>query len=173
MARFLAVDPGLTGALACYDDELTALVLQDMPVAPRDKHGTHREILESQLVAMVRALAPDEAVVERVHALPKQGVTSTFNFGVGYGVIKGILAALEIPTSFLTPQEWRRVARVHGDKGASRIRASQLYPNKAALFSRSKDHGRADAALIAYAYMQIRKHDKFCPDTICRKRDFS
>jgi hypothetical protein len=160
MTRVLAVDPGLTGALACYDDELTGLVLQDMPIAQR-RTGGGREILEAELARIIRSLCPDEAVVERVHSLPKQGVVSTFNFGVGYGIVKGILAALSVPTTFMTPQEWRRIARVDGtpgDKGASRIRASQLYPAQASMFFRSKDHGRADAALLAYAYMQSRNN---------------
>lgn len=152
--RILAVDPGLSGALAFLDDEMDCLVLRDMPVA-KGHRGTN-QLLDSQLVRMIRVMHPDRAVIELVHALPKQGVASTFSFGVGFGVIRGVLAALEIPVSFLTPQEWRRVARVPGrggDKGASRIRASQLFPTQANLFARVKDHGRADAALIAYAYM--------------------
>lgn len=155
--RLLAVDPGLTGALAFYDKELNSLVVRDMPVA---KKGQKNELLEAQLAHMVRDFCPDVAVLELVHSLPKQGVSSTFKFGVCFGVLKGILAALDVPCHFLTPQQWRRVAHVQGaagDKGASRIRATQLFPAAAESFARVKDHGRADAALIAYAFLSLRE----------------
>jgi crossover junction endodeoxyribonuclease RuvC len=153
--RLLGVDPGLEGALAFYDTELEALICVDMPTI-RTRNKTH--IADADIVSCVRSMRPDVAVVENVHALPKQGVTSMFNFGVGFGVLRGVLAALDIPVSFLTPQEWRRVARVQGtagDKGASRLRASQLFPKEAGQFTRVRDHGRADAVLIVYAYLSL------------------
>lgn len=152
--RVLAIDPGVSGALALYDDELDAMTIHDMPIAMTSGRS---QILEAQLVKLIRTWRPDAAVLELVHSLPKQGVASTFSFGVGFGVLKGVLAGLGIPYSFLTPQEWRRIAQVPGrggDKGSSRIRASQLFPTQCELFARAKDHGRADAALIAYAYIR-------------------
>lgn len=154
--RLLAIDPGLTGAMALYDDELLSLILRDIPVA---KKGGRTEVLDAQLAGMIQGFCPDVAVLELVHSLPKQGVASTFKFGVNFGVLKGVLAGLSIPVHFITPQEWRRIARVPGrggDKGASRIRAAQLFPAEAASFARVKDHGRADAALIAYAFLSSR-----------------
>ena len=151
--RILAIDPGLGGALACYNDELFALAVVDMPTL---KTKTRQHIAEAELVRIIRAYAPHVAVIEQVHALPKQGVTSTFNFGLGYGLARGILAALEIPVTFLTPPVWRRIAQVQGlagDKAASRLRAMQLFPKEAHLFSKARDHGRAEAALIGYAFL--------------------
>jgi crossover junction endodeoxyribonuclease RuvC len=152
----LGIDPGLTGALAFYDEKSGRLVLRDMPTV---KAQSKTQIVEAQLVFLIREMCPEAAVIELVHAMPRQGVTSTFNFGVGFGVLKGILAALDIPVSFLTPQEWRRLARVPGktgDKGAARLRASQLFPEHARDFARVKDHGRADAALLVYAFINAR-----------------
>ena len=155
--RLLGVDPGVSGAIACYDTDLLALAIRDIPTAKSRQNRS--VILESELARRIHALAPDQAVVELVHALPKQGVSSTFSFGVSFGVLRGVLAAFEIPVSFLTPQEWRRLTRVPGrggDKGTSRTRACELFPHSAHLFSRVKDHGRADAALIAYAFTLIK-----------------
>jgi crossover junction endodeoxyribonuclease RuvC len=155
--RLLGVDPGLQGALAFYDIELASLLCVDMPII-RTRNKT--QLIDAEIVSSIRSMRPDAAVVELVHAMPKQGVTSTFNFGVGFGVLRGILATLEIPVSFLTPQEWRRVVHVQGiagDKGASRLRAMQLFPKQSEQFARVKDHGRADAALIAYAFLTLHK----------------
>lgn len=147
----LAIDPGLSGALACYNDELCALAVVDMPTI---KTKARQHIAEAELVRLIRTFAPNVAVIEQVHALPKQGVASTFNFGLGYGLVRGVLAALEIPVTFLTPPTWRRIAQVQGnDKNASRLRAMQLFPREAHLFSKVRDHGRAEAALIGYAFL--------------------
>lgn len=154
--RLLGVDPGVSGAIACYDTEFSALVVRDFPTAKSRQKRT--VLLESPLVKLIRDLAPDAAVIESVHALPRQGVASTFSFGLSFGILRGVLSALEIPVNFLTPQEWRRVARVPGrggDKDASRIRASELYPANSHSFSRVKDHGRADAALIVHAFILL------------------
>lgn len=159
--RILAIDPGLAGALACYNDDLGALAVVDMPVV---KTKLRQHIAEADLARIIRVFNPDAAVVEQVHALPKQGVASTFNFGLGYGLVRGILVTLQIPTTFLTPPTWRRIAQVQGsDKGASRLRAMQLFPKEAHLFSKARDHGRAEAALIGYAFLQ----------TATKKQDFT
>lgn len=154
--RLLGVDPGLTGAVACYDTDLDALVVRDMPTAKSHQNKTN--LLDAELARLIRSLAPDQAVVELVHAMPRQGVTSTFNFGVTSGVIRGVLATLGVPINYLTPQEWRRLARVPGrggpeNKGASRIRASQVFPSHAELFALVKHHNRADAALLIHAFL--------------------
>lgn len=157
--RLLGVDPGVSGAIACYDTELAALVVRDMPTAKSRQNRS--VILENILVDLIHDLAPDEAIIELVHALPRQGVASTFSFGVSFGVLRGILAALKIPVNYMTPQEWRKLARVPGrggDKGASRIRAAELFPRECNVFARVKDHGRADAALIAYAFHLRQNH---------------
>ncbi len=80
-----------------------------------------------------------------------------FNFGRGYGQIEGVLAALEIPVTLVTPQVWKRSLSVPADKSASRARAAQLWPGLAGTFSRVRDDGRAEAALIGLYGAQQRK----------------
>lgn len=144
--RVLGIDPGITGALAMIDTELAALLIKDMPAVKIDGRG---QISESWLADTLREFDPDHAFLERVHAMPKQGVASSFSFGLSYGLVRGALAALLIPTSLITPNEWKRHFRLGADKNAARATAARLFPEASALFARNKDDGRAEAALLA------------------------
>lgn len=89
--------------------------------------------------------------IERVHSMPKQGVASSFNFGMGYGLWQGIVAGLGWSMELVTPQQWMKVmmaGQLRG-KDPARARAQELWPHAMYYFERVKDHGRADAALIA------------------------
>jgi len=87
--------------------------------------------------------------VEQVSARPGQGVTSMFRFGESFGLVKGVCAGIGLPLTLVTPQEWRRGMRVPTGKDGSRQRILELQPELAKRFARKKDHGRADAMLIA------------------------
>jgi crossover junction endodeoxyribonuclease RuvC len=73
-----------------------------------------------------------------------------FQFGRGVGVIEGVLAGMQIPLTYYTPQQWQKAAAVRGGKDGSRARAAELFPAYASMFTRAKDDGRADAALMAW-----------------------
>jgi crossover junction endodeoxyribonuclease RuvC len=92
-------------------------------------------------------------VVEKVGAMPGQGVSSMFNFGRSAGIIEGVVAALRMPSTYVTPAAWTKAVGRAAGKDASRMRAMELFPTRADLFKRAKDDGRADAALIAYWYI--------------------
>ncbi len=147
----LGIDPGGGGALCFADFEKGLLDIVDMPVVEvlRGKKRK-REISAAMLAAVIRARRPDVAWLERVSARPGQGVSSMFAFGRGVGTLEGVLAALEIPTHYVTPQKWQKAVQQREGKDGSRERASQLFPAYASMFLRVKDDGRSDAALIAY-----------------------
>lgn len=148
--RVLGVDPGAGGALAMLDTELAALVVVDMPATLIKIGKQHRrQISEFWLADTLRVWQADTAWIERVHALPKQGVTSSFSFGLSYGLVRGVLAALGVPVQLVTPQEWKRSFRLGPDKNEARLIASRLFPQNAAHFTRARDDGRAEAALLA------------------------
>jgi len=148
--RVLGLDPGVSGALAMLDTDLDALGICDMPGAVVKTNKTaRRQVSESWLTSVIREYRPDCAWVERVHAMPRQGVTSSFNFGLSYGLARGVLAGLGVQTSLVTPQEWKRAFRLGPDKAEARIVASRLFPVNAKQFSRVRDDGRAEAALLA------------------------
>ena len=144
----LGCDPGATGAIAALRVDDGALVwVQDMPA--------HGKIVSGSLIAsLLDDQDVERAYVEQVGAMPKQGVASTCGFGRSYGTLLGTLGALGVPFEMVAPTVWQRAERVTGrsarDKTLSRQRASELFPTFAASFARARDHGRADAALIAH-----------------------
>jgi crossover junction endodeoxyribonuclease RuvC len=144
----VGIDPGAKGALAFLDDDGTLLDAQDMPLAG----GEVSEALIANALRMRSAtFAIAHAYVERVHSMPKQGVTSTFTFGTGYGLVRGVLAGLGIGVTLVPPQEWKRAMRLPkgADKEVSRLRALQIWPARADLFALKKHEARGEAALIA------------------------
>ena len=148
--RVLGVDPGAGGALAMLDTELEALVVCDMPTAMvRVGKAQRRQISETWVADALREYEPDCAYIERVHAMPKQGVTSSFAFGMAYGMVRGALAALRVPVTLVTPQEWKRSFHLGPDKNEVRLVAARLFPDNARDFTRVRDDGRAEAALLA------------------------
>ena len=89
-------------------------------------------------------------VVEQVNAMPGQGVTSMFNFGQSFGVIKGICSALRLPIYFVRPTKWKKHFNlIKTNKDASRTKVIEVYPDISSKLSRKKDSNRADAILIA------------------------
>lgn len=147
--RIIGFDPGAHGAIALVENG-QLLELHDMP-AMRVKRGTRvvNEVNAAALGQLVAALRAEAAVVEKVGAMPGQGVSSMFAFGRALGVIEGVLGALQVPYTKVPPQEWQKGMRVRGGKDGARERASALFPARAGDFARVKDDGRADAALLA------------------------
>ena len=144
----LGIDPGQSGALAWVCEGALIEVL-DMPtIEVRGK----RKINAGALVNIVNKRVPKMVVIEAVHAMPKQGVSSSFNFGYGAGLLEGICAALNYPIDLIPPATWKRGAGLPADKGACRQLAARYWPGAAHMFSRVKDDGRAEAALMARWY---------------------
>lgn len=140
----LAIDPGASGALAFYfPDAPGRVAVEDMPVA-------NGQVCGVTLAAKIEQFAPTDAIVELVGAMPGQGVSSMFNFGRAVGVVHGVLAASRVPFIQVTPSAWKRRMGLPAEKEAARARALQLFPAVAASFARKKDHGRAEAALLAW-----------------------
>lgn len=144
----LAIDPGTSGAYALYWPDFGVISADDVPVVDKN-------IDAASLAAAFANANPTVAIIERVSAMPKQGVSSTFRFGVAYGLIQGIVGAQQIPVHFVTPQKWKKHFLLSADKEKSRTKALQLWPARAELFKRKKDHGRAEAALLAQYYVDV------------------
>ena len=156
----LGIDPGLTGAFAFLNTEDMTITLEDMPIVEVLRNGSRKnEVLPAGVANAVAGKGIKHAFLERVGAMPGQGVTSVFSFGRSTGILEGVLAAYEIPTTIITPQSWQKAAAVRDGKDAGRLRAAQLFPASSTCFQRKKDSGRADAALIAWTgHQQLRKH---------------
>ncbi len=143
MTCILGLDPGISGALAFYFTEAPdRIAVEDMAVAGK-------MVSAPLLAASIQKHGPAIAVIESVGARPGQGVSSMFRFGTAYGIAQGVIGALQIPVEFVSPQRWKKHFHLTGDKELSRAKAQQLFPACAVSFNRVKDHGRAEAALIA------------------------
>jgi len=149
----IGIDPGLDGAVCLIGSALDYIVIYDTPtLTVQGASGNKREYNHVAMAAHLRpAAAKSVAYIEKVHAMPGQGVRSMFTMGVGLGMWMGILAGLEIPITLVTPQRWKGVMLdgMGKDKDASRLRAMQLRPRDTEFFQRKKDDGRAEAYLIA------------------------
>jgi crossover junction endodeoxyribonuclease RuvC len=147
MNAVLAVDPGLEGAGAVMTTSGELVDVFDLPIAGE---GARRRLDGANLADLIRAHGPYRlAVIEQANAFPKQGVSGVFRFGTAYGIIVGVVAALAIPMRLVTPAQWKRAMRLNNSAEASRQRALELFPGRCELFSRRKDHHRAESALLA------------------------
>ena len=147
----LAIDPGASGALAFFSVTAGTLDVVDIPVMEIVRNGkAKREISPRLLANEIRQRMPSVVVLERVGAMPGQGVSSMFQFGRGLGMAEGVIAALGLPLTYVTPRTWQKAVGARGGKDGSRLRAVEMFPAYASLFARKKDDGRADAALMAF-----------------------
>lgn len=147
----LGIDPGLSGALALYNTATGSLVIDDMPTFSLTRGGkAKRDVNVSELARIIDSGRPARAFLERVGAMPGQGVSSVFKFGEAFGIVRGCLAF--VPTELVAPTVWRKAVGIKtgAGKDTSRARATALFPRYANQFARVKDDGRAEAALIAY-----------------------
>lgn len=147
MTKYIfGVDVGFSGAIAIISVIDGPLHVIDMPVIKSDRNELNTKEIKELFLTY-----PDAHVyIEKAQAMPKQGCVSMFRYGEGFGIIKGILAGLGIPYTLVTPQEWKKemMSGMSKEKGASILRVNQLFP-EIDIGNRKKDHGKADAILIA------------------------
>jgi crossover junction endodeoxyribonuclease RuvC len=148
----IGIDPGISGAISVIENK-KILEVYDTPTMIDGKKNK-RQINSAQVSNIIKEVIKTgkEVVVavEHVNAMPGQGVTSMFNFGQSFGVIKGICAALSLPIYFIRPTKWKKhfnLIKTHKD--ASRTKVIEVYPEISNKLHRKKDSNRADAILIA------------------------
>src|SRR5262249_15096649 len=142
----LGVDPGIRGGLTLVAEGRIIDTI-DLPVIGV---GAKERIDVHAIRTWVEMHRPDHAVIERAQAMPKQGASSGFKYGRAVGAIEAVIALCGVPLTIIEPTAWKKHHGLRGgDKEASRQRALQIFPAAHALLARKKDHGRAEAALIA------------------------
>lgn len=152
MSIIAGIDPGNKGAIAFLDPENATLEILDMPTF---EYATTRNRVKTDPYGISYAISQfdiSDAFVEEVNSSPQMGVVSAFSFGESKGMILGVLAALQVPTTPTKPTQWKKAMRVPADKRATVQRASQLFPAIAHLFKGPRGgiiDGRAEATLIA------------------------
>ena len=143
-------DPGVTGAFALLEDDLSVITVVDMPTMLLGAHKQQVNAAEvSRILKSWLSTGKFSMYLELVHTMPQQGVVSSGNFMESVGVVKGVCAALEIPVILVTPQKWKKAANLIGKpKDSCRTLMQQYYPGTD--LSLKKHVGRADALAIAH-----------------------
>jgi len=148
MTAWIGVDPGQTGGLALINAQGMLIDVQQMPAIDSEVSG----LLLAALLHDWRDMVQDEcrAVIEQVHSMPGQGVSSSFKFGKSFGIALGVIQAMGLPLERVTPQKWKQMFVLIGkDKDASRGKATELWPSMAQRWKNKNQNGLSDAALIA------------------------
>jgi crossover junction endodeoxyribonuclease RuvC len=157
--KALGVDPGISGGLAIVGSTADGNRIVVVDVIDVPTVGT------SARVAAVRDFitrhAPTLALIERAQAMPRQGASSGFKYGRATGALEAAIMLCAVPVEFAEPSAWKQHFHLPGkDKERARQRALELFPAAHALIARKKDHGRAEAALIAlYGLRTFPSHD--------------
>jgi len=147
------IDPGVSGAISILKNKevIDVFEMPTMIDGKKNKKQVNGSELTSIIVNNIDFKKEEVViVVEHVNAMPGQGVTSMFNFGQSFGVIKGVCAALRLPIHFVRPTKWKKHFNlINTNKDASRTKVIEVYPKISSKLSRKKDSNKADAILIA------------------------
>jgi Holliday junction resolvasome RuvABC endonuclease subunit len=139
--RVLGIDPGsVSAAFALYDTEGLALV-DDVPTVDRQVDG-------AEFARLIDTHKPDMAIIENVGAFPKQGISSSFRFGMGCGLLRGVVLAKGIPLREVSASNWKKHFKLNREAEKSRSLAIKMFPAVSGLH-RKRDHNRAEALLLA------------------------
>ena len=158
----IGIDPGISGAI-CFFENGKIIEIIDMPNMTDGKKNKKQvngaQIFNEVLKRINNNPKQDiRVVIEQVSAMPGQGVTSMFNFGQSFGILKGISSAMQLPMYFVRPAKWKKYFNlINSEKDASRTRAIEIFPYFSSQLSKKKDSNKADAILIASFYNETYK----------------
>ena len=159
----IGIHPGISGSI-CFFEDGKILEVIEMPVMTEGKKNK-KQINGAQIYNEFskRINKKDHevrVVIEQVSAMPGQGVTSMFNFGQSFGILKGICSAMQLPMFFVRPAKWKKYFNlINSQKDASRTRAIEIFPYVSTHLSKKKDSNKADAILIASFYYETYQKD--------------
>ena len=154
----IGIDPGISGSICFFEDGKIIEVIE-MPVmteGKKNKKQVNGAQIYNEFLKRINNKDDDiRVVIEQVSAMPGQGVTSMFNFGQSFGILKGICSAMQLPMFFVRPAKWKKYFNlINSQKDASRTRAIEIFPYFSTQLSKKKDSNKADAILIASFYYE-------------------
>ena len=160
----IGIDPGISGSICFFQDGKINDVVE-MPTMTEGKKNK-KQVNGSQIFNEISKRIKNKdkkdikVIIEQVSAMPGQGVTSMFNFGQSFGILKGICSAMQLPMYFVRPAKWKKYFNlIKSEKDASRTRAIEIFPYFSSQLSKKKDSNKADAILIASFYHETYKID--------------
>ena len=161
----IGIDPGISGSICFFQDGKIVDVVEmpTMTEGKKNKKQVNGSQIFNEISEKIKKLDKKEikVVIEQVSAMPGQGVTSMFNFGQSFGILKGICSAMQLPMYFVKPVKWKKYFNlINSEKDASRTRAIEIFPYFSSQLSRKKDSNKADAILIASFYYETYKTEE-------------
>lgn len=158
----IGIDPGITGSICFFQDGKIVDVVEmpNMPEGKKNKKQVNGAQIYYEISLRIKDTKKEDikVVIEQVSAMPGQGVTSMFNFGQSFGILKGICSAMQLPMYFVRPAKWKKYFNlINSEKDASRTKAIEVFPYFSSELSRKKDSNKADAILIASFYYETYK----------------
>jgi crossover junction endodeoxyribonuclease RuvC len=158
----IGIDPGISGSICFFEDGkiLDVIEMPTMAEGKKNKKQVNGSQIYNEILKRITKTKNQEIriVIEQVSAMPGQGVTSMFNFGQSFGILKGICSAMQLPMYFVRPAKWKKYFNlINSEKDASRTRAIEIFPYFSSELSKKKDSNKADAILIANFYYETYK----------------
>ena len=150
----IGIDPGISGAICFFQNgEITDVIdIPSMADGKKNKRQINSQQVFNEISERIFNIPKKEiiVVIEQVSAMPGQGVTSMFNFGQSFGVLKGICSAMQLSMYFVRPAKWKKYyGLIKTEKDASRTKVIEIFPYISSKLSKKKDSNKADAILIA------------------------
>ena len=160
----IGIDPGITGSICFFEDGkiIDVVEMPNMAEGKKNKRQVNGAQIYHEISKRIKNLEKKDikVIIEQVAAMPGQGVTSMFNFGQSFGVLKGICAAMQVPMYFVRPAKWKKYFNlINSEKDASRTKAIEIFPHCSAQLSRKKDSNKADAILISSFFYETYKFE--------------
>jgi crossover junction endodeoxyribonuclease RuvC len=158
----IGIDPGISGSICFLQDGKITEVLEmpTMTDGKKNKKQVNGAQIYNEISQRIKEIEKKniKVVIEQVSAMPGQGVTSMFNFGQSFGILKGICSAMQLPMYFVRPAKWKKYFNlINSEKDASRTKAIEIFPYFSSNLSKKKDNNKADAILLANFYYETYK----------------
>ena len=161
----IGIDPGISGSICFFEDGkiIDVVVMPTMTDGKKNKKQVNGSQIYNEILKRIIKIEKQNVrvIIEQVSAMPGQGVTSMFNFGQSFGILKGICSAMQLPMYFVRPAKWKKYfGLINSEKDASRTRAIEMFPYFSSQLSKKKDSNKADAILIASFYYETYKFEE-------------
>ena len=161
----IGIDPGISGSICFFEDGkiIDVVVMPTMTDGKKNKKQVNGSQIYNEILKRIIKIEKQNVrvIIEQVSAMPGQGVTSMFNFGQSFGILKGICSAMQLPMYFVRPAKWKKYfGLINSEKDASRTRAIEMFPYFSSQLSKKKDSNKADAILIVSFYYETYKFEE-------------
>ena len=158
----IGIDPGISGSISFLDNGkiIEVIEMPTMAEGKKNKKQVNGSQIYNEILKRTKHIDKKDirVIIEQVSAMPGQGVTSMFNFGQSFGILKGMCSAMQLSMYFVRPAKWKKYFNlINSEKDASRTKAIEIFPYFSSNLAKKKDSNKADAILIASYYYNSNK----------------